>query len=83
MQSSDTFWSAPRPHYPPGTDFVRPATGGTVAVSGASLSLPLLRDERTAFVFPQRIAAVAPELTLSAAQVEAAETAFRLPPRMR
>lgn len=82
VQGSDTFWSGPRSHYPPGTDFVRVATGGNVAVSGASLALPALRDERTAFVYPLSVT-TAPELTLAEAQIGAGETVFRLPPRMR
>ena len=81
VQGSDPMWSGPRPHYPPGVQFVRAATGGYVAVTGATLATPLLREERGTFLFPLRLD-VAPDLTLSAETIRAAETPFRLPPPM-
>ena len=75
VQGSDTYWSYPYAN-------ARPATGVQVAVSGASLAVPALRDERAAFLFPLALD-VAPELTLAPETIRAAETAFALPPRQR
>ncbi|HWL38129.1 MAG TPA: CocE/NonD family hydrolase [Frankiaceae bacterium] len=75
VQGSDTYWSYPYAN-------ARPATGLTVGVDDAALAVPALRQERTAFLHTARTD-VAPELTLTPARVAAAETAFRLPPRMR
>ena len=75
VQGSDTYWSYPYAR-------VRPALGGTVAVSAATLAVPALRDDRDGFLWTAP-ATVTPELTLSPATIAAAETAFRLPPRQR
>ena len=83
VQGSEAFWSWPRLHWPPDTVTGRPATGGHVNVSDAALRLPLLRDDRTAFLFPVRPLDVAPELTLAETTIRANETTFRLPPRAR
>lgn len=73
VQGSDTYWSYPHVD-------ARPATGGQVAVSAATLATPALRRARTSFLFPLSLDRE-PELTLSPATIAAAETAFRLPPR--
>ena len=83
VQGSEPYWSWPRLHYPPDTVTFRPATGGTVAVSGATLAAPLLREERGSFLWPVRIEPTAPELTLAPETIRAAETAWRLPPTGR
>ena len=75
VQGSDTYWSYPHVG-------VRPALGGQVSVSAASLATPVLRHERDAFLYTA-LADIAPELTLAAGTISAAETAFSLPPRMR
>ena len=80
VQGSEAFWSWPRPHWPPDVAPFRPALGGDVAVSGASLTFPALRADRRTFLFPLGLE-TEPELTLSAETIRANAATFRLPPR--
>lgn len=82
VQGSDTYWSLPYVGLNRPAVFARPATGGQVAVSAASLATPVLRYDRDAFLWTARTD-VAPELTLTPDVIRAGETTFRLPPRMR
>ena len=83
VQGSDPYWSWPRLHYPPDTVTGRPATGGEVAVSDATLAAPFLTRARQRFLYDARLAVPPPDLTLSPETIRAGETAFRLPPRRR
>ena len=83
VQGSDPYWSWPRLHYPPDTVTGRPATGGTVSVTAATLAVPFLAYDRRTFLYDARLDVAPPDLTLPAATIRASETAFRLPPRMR
>jgi hypothetical protein len=75
VQGSDTYWSYPYTN-------ARPALGGTVAVSGASVTLPALRYDRQRFLYttPRD---VDPELSLTPETIREGATPFRLPPRLK
>ncbi len=75
VQGSDTFWSYPQ------MLGARPATGATVTVTDAALTVPVLRRERTSFLVDAPLD-LPVELTLPP-EAAAGATTFELPPAAR